>query len=266
MAMGPIDHRGGGMRLEGRTVIVTGAAHGIGRAYAEGIAREGANVGLLDIDGPRVREVTDGIVAAGGSAIALEADVRELAADVEAARLTAERFGGIDGLVNNVGLMSVPKPMTRALFEDIPDEEWDDAFRLNTKSVWYMCKAVVPYLRKAGRGSIVNISSSTIFRVPPTRAHYIASKSAVIGLTRVLSRELGGDWIRVNVVCPGSTLSEEAPTPEVTKMREANVGNRSLKRVEMPVDLVGTIVYLLSDDSEFMTGQTLVVEGGSVFN
>lgn len=253
------------MRLSGKTVIVTGAAHGIGRAYAERLAAEGANVGLLDVDGPRVREVTDRIVADGGSAIALEADVRELGADVEAARLTAERFGGIDGLVNNAGLMAVPKPMTRALFEDIPDDEWDEAFRLNTKSVWYMCRAVVPYLRKAGRGSIVNVASSTVFRVPPTRAHYIASKSAVIGLTRVLARELGGDWIRVNVVCPGSTLSEEDPTPEVVEMRTAPIAQRSLKRMQLPADVVGTVAFLLSDDSEFITGQTFIVEGGSVF-
>jgi len=253
------------MRLSGKTVIVTGAAHGIGRAYAERLAADGANVGLLDIDGPRVREVTDGILAAGGSALALEADVRDLAADVEAARLTFERFGRIDGLVNNAGLMGVPVPMTRALFEDIPDEEWDNAFRLNTKSVWYMCKATVPYLRQAGGGSIVNIGSSTVFRVPPTRAHYIASKSAVIGLTRVLARELGGDSIRVNVVCPGSTLSEEDPTPEIVAMRSANVAQRSLKRMEVPADVVGTVAFLLSDDSAFMTGQTLIVEGGSVF-
>ena len=254
------------MRLAGKTVIVTGAAHGIGRAYAERLAADGANVGLLDIDGPRVREVTAGIVDGGGSAIALEADVRELASDLEAARISAERFGGIDGLVNNAGLMAVPVPMSRALFEDIPDEEWDDAFRLNTKSAWYMCKAVVPYLRRVGRGSIVNVASSTIFRAPPTRAHYIASKSALIGFTRVLARELGGDWIRVNVVCPGSTLSEEDPTPEVVAMRSANVAQRSLKRVEVPADLVGTVAFLLSDDSEFITGQTFIVEGGSVFS
>jgi 3-oxoacyl-[acyl-carrier protein] reductase len=253
------------MRLAGKTVIVTGAAHGIGRAYAERIGADGANVALVDLDVERAREVAAGIESAGGSALAIEGDVRDYASDVEAARLTAERFGGIDGLVNNVGLMSVPKPMSRSLFEDIPDEEWDEAFLLNTKSVWYMCRAVVPYLRAAGRGSIVNIGSSTIFRVPPTRAHYIASKSAVIGLTRVLARELGGDWIRVNVICPGSTLSEEDPTPEIIKMREANASQRSLKRMQVPKDVVGTVSFLLSDDSEFMTGQTIIVEGGSVF-
>lgn len=254
------------MRLAGRTVIVTGSAHGIGRAYAERLGAEGANVGMLDIDEERNREVAAGIVERGGSALAVTCDVRDYAADVEAVRQVAERFGGIDGLVNNVGLMGVPRPMSRALFEDIPDEEWDEAFRLNTKTVWYMCRAVVPYLRQAGRGSIVNIASSTVFRVPPTRAHYIASKSAVIGLTRVLARELGGDWIRVNVVCPGSTLSEEEPTEEVLAMRRSPIAQRSLKRMQLPADAVGTIVYLLSDDSEFMTGQTLIVEGGSVFD
>lgn len=254
------------MRLAGRTIIVTGAAHGIGRAYAERLAAEGANVGLLDIDTARNEEVAAGIVDRGGSALAVTCDVRDYAADLAAVGRVVERFGGVDGLVNNAGLMAVPKPMSRALFEDIPDDEWDDAFRLNTKSVWYMCKAVVPHLRAAGKGSIVNIASSTVFRVPPTRAHYIASKSAVIGLTRVLARELGGDWIRVNVLCPGSTLSEEEPTEEVIAMRTANIAQRSLKRMQVPGDAVGTVVFLLSDDSEFMTGQTLIVEGGSVFH
>jgi 3-oxoacyl-[acyl-carrier protein] reductase len=254
------------MRSAGRTVIVTGAAHGLGRAYAERLGVDGANVALLDIDGTRNDEVAAGIVARGGSALAVTCDVRDYAADLEAVRQVVQRFGSIHGLVNNAGLMSVPKPMSRALFEDIPDEEWDDAFRLNTKSVWYMTRAVVPHMRVAGKGSIVNIASSTVFRVPPTRAHYIASKSAVIGLTRVLARELGDDWIRVNVVCPGSTLSEEEPTQEVIAMREAVVPHRSLKRVQVPADAVGTVVFLLSDDSEFMTGQTLIVEGGSVFD
>ncbi|HXG39392.1 MAG TPA: SDR family oxidoreductase [Candidatus Limnocylindrales bacterium] len=253
------------MRLAGKTIVVTGAAHGIGRAYAERLAREGASVALWDIDGPRNEEVAAGIRAAGGAALATTTDVRSLA-DVEAATArTVEAFGRIDGLVNNAGMLNVV-PISRVTFEHIPDEEWDESFRLNTKSVWYCCKAVVPHLRAAGGGSIVNIASSTIFRGVPTRAHYVAAKSALIGFSRTLARELGGDWIRVNVVCPGSTLSEEDPTPEVVAMREEPVKTRCLKRVERPEDLVGTIVFLMSDDSAFITGQTILVDGGSAFN
>lgn len=251
--------------LAGKTVVVTGGAHGIGRAYCERLGSEGVNVTCLDIDGDRAEEVAALICAAGGSAIAARADVRELPQVEDAMRATAERFGAITGLVNNAGMLNVV-PISRVTFEHIPDEEWDESFRLNTKSAWYCTKAVLPYLRQAGGGSVVNIASSTIFRGVPTRAHYVAAKSALIGFSRTLARELGGDWIRVNVVCPGSTLSEEDPTPEIVAMREEPVKTRCLKRVERPGDLVGTIAFLMSDDSQFITGQTFLVDGGSAFN
>lgn len=253
------------MRLSGKTVIVTGAAHGIGRAYSERLASDGANVALLDIDGKRNEEVCAGIRAAGGKAIAVHTDVRDLAAFERAAARTAEAFGGITGLVNNAGMLNVV-PITRCTFEDIPDAEWDEAFRLNTKAAWYGCKAVLPYLKAGGGGSVVNIASSTVFRGVPTRAHYVASKSALIGFSRTLARELGPYWIRVNVIAPGSTLSEEEPSEETLAMRQAPVKVRCLQRVETPSDLVGTIAFLMSDDSAFITGQTLLVDGGSAFN
>jgi 3-oxoacyl-[acyl-carrier protein] reductase len=252
------------MRLSGKTVVVTGSAHGIGRAYSERLAADGANVALLDIDGGRNDEVCRGIRAGGGSAIAVTTDVRDLAQFQRAADRTAEAFGGITGLVNNAGMLNVV-PITRCLFEDIPDAEWDEAFRLNTKAAWYGCKAVLPHLKRGG-GSIVNIASSTVFRGVPTRAHYVASKSALIGFSRTLAKELGRFWIRVNVVCPGSTLSEEEPSPEAIAMRSDPVKIRALQRVETPADLVGTIAFLQSDDSAFITGQTLLVDGGSAFN
>jgi 3-oxoacyl-[acyl-carrier protein] reductase len=253
------------MRLSGKTVIVSGSAHGIGRAYSERLAADGAAVALLDIDGQRNDEVCRGIRAAGGKAVAITTDVRDLTQFQSAADRTAEVFGAITGLVNNAGMLNVV-PITRCNFEDIPDAEWDEAFRLNTKAAWYGCKAVLPHLKANGGGSIVNIASSTIFRGVPTRAHYVASKSALIGFTRTLARELGQYWIRVNVVCPGSTLSEETPSAETIAMREAPVKVRALQRVETPKDLVGTISFLMSDDSEFITGQTLLVDGGSAFN
>jgi 3-oxoacyl-[acyl-carrier protein] reductase len=252
------------VRLSGKTVVVTGAAHGIGRAYSERLASEGANVALLDIDAQRVEEVAAGIRERGGSAIGIDCDVRQFSQVEAATKRTAEEFGGITSLVNNAGMLNVV-PVARVLFEEITDEDWDACFLLNTKSAWYATRAAVPYIRKAGGGSIVNIASSTILRAPATRAHYIASKSALIGFTRCLSRELGGDWIRVNAVCPGSTLSEEDPTPEIVAMRESAVATRALKRIERPEDMVGTIAFLVSDDSAFITGQTIVVVGGSVY-
>jgi NAD(P)-dependent dehydrogenase (short-subunit alcohol dehydrogenase family) len=253
------------MRLSGKTILVSGAAHGIGRAYSERLAADGANVALLDIDAKRNEEIAAGIRASGCKAIAIETDVRDFAAFKRAADRTAKEFGAVNGIVNNAGMLNVV-PITRCNFEDIPDAEWDESFRLNTKAAWHGCKAVLPHLRAAGGGSIVNISSSTVFRGVPTRAHYVAAKSALIGFSRTLAKELGGDWIRVNVVCPGSTLSEEEPSAETVAMREAPVKVRCLQRVERPADLVGTIAFLMSDDSAFITGQTLLVDGGSAFN
>jgi 3-oxoacyl-[acyl-carrier protein] reductase len=253
------------MRLSGKAIIVSGAAHGIGRAYSEKLASEGASVALLDIDGTRNEEVAAGICAAGGTALAIETDVRDFAAFKHAADRTAKEFGAVNGLVNNAGMLNVI-PITRCAFEDIPDAEWDEAFRLNAKAAWYGCKAALPHLKAAGGGSIVNIASSTVFLGVPTRAHYVASKSALIGYSRTLAKELGEHWIRVNVVCPGSTLSEEDPDAEALARREAAVKIRSLPRVERPTDLVGTIAFLMSDDSAFMTGQTLLVDGGSAFH
>ncbi len=253
------------MALANKRVVVTGAAHGIGRAYSERLAADGASVALLDIDAKRNEEVADGICKSGGTALAIAADVRDFASFKKAVDQAAKAFGSITGIVNNAGMLNVI-PITRCNFEDIPDAEWDQAFTLNTKAAWYGCKSVLPYLRKAGGGSIVNIASSTVFRGVPTRAHYVASKSALIGFSRTLARELGASWIRVNVVCPGSTLSEEDPNEDTVAMREAPVKVRCLQRVERPADLVGTIAFLMSDDSAFITGQTLLVDGGSAFN
>ncbi len=253
------------MRLSGKTIIVSGAAHGIGRAYSEKLASEGASVALLDIDAARNEEVAAEIRAAGGRALAIETDVRDFAAFKRAADRAAKDFGGVNGIVNNAGMLNVV-PITRCSFEDIPDAEWGETFRLNTKAAWYGCKAALPHLKAAGGGSIVNIASSTVFRGVPTRAHYVAAKSALIGFGRTLAKELGPHWIRVNTVCPGSTLSEEEPDEKIIAMRTEPVKVRCLPRVEKPADLVGTIAFLMSDDSAFMTGQTLLVDGGSAFN
>jgi len=253
------------MRLEGKTILVTGGGHGIGRAYCRRIAREGGRVGVLDIDGRAARDVAAEIAGVGGQSLALDADVTALAALEDAAAQLVARFGAINGLVNNAGMLTI-RPISRVGFESIPDDEWDELFRVNVKGVWHGCRVVAPHLRRAGGGSIVNIGSGTFFNGSPTRVHYVASKGAVVGMTRVLSRELGADGIRVNTLVPGSTLSEDDPSPDVIEMRRAQIGNRSLKRVEMPEDLVGALVFLLSDDSAFMTGQAVVIEGGGILH
>lgn len=252
-------------RLDGKAIVVTGSAHGIGRAYSERLAADGAMVAMLDIDGKRNDQVAAAINAAGGRALPLTADVRDFAAFRIAVDRAAKDLGRLTGIANNAGMLNVV-PITRCAFEDIPDAEWDEAFRLNTKAAWYGCKAAVPHLRANGGGSIVNIGSSTIFRGVPTRAHYVASKSALIGFNRTIARELGKDNIRVNLVCPGSTLSEEDPSPETIRMREEVIKTRALQRLERPADLVGTMSFLMSDDSAFITGQTFLVDGGSAFH
>ncbi|HZP95325.1 MAG TPA: SDR family oxidoreductase [Candidatus Limnocylindria bacterium] len=253
------------MRLADKAIVVTGAAHGIGRAYSERLASEGAAVALLDIDARRNEEVADGIRTNGGRAVAIATDVRDFGRFKSAVDEAVEAFGKLTGIVNNAGMLNVV-PITRCNFEDIPDAEWDESFRLNTKSAWYGCKAAAPHLRANKGGSIVNIGSSTIFRGVTTRAHYVAAKSALIGFNRTIARELGPDYIRVNLVCPGSTLSEENPSADTIAMREAVVRTRCLPRLERPADLVGTIAFLQSDDSAFITGQTFLVDGGSAFH
>lgn len=243
--------------------MVTGAGHGIGRAYARRIAHEGGAVVLFDIDADAADRVGREIEADDGRVIARGLDVRDLPGLRALAEETERRFGTLHGLVNNAGIMNIV-PLSRVTFEHIPEEEWDVVFDTNIKGMWYACRAFVPLMRRSGGGSIVNVSSSTVLLGHPTRVHYVASKAAVLGFTRSLSRELGDDHIRVNTLVPGSTLSEEDPSPEAIAMRREAVPGRAIRRIELPDDLVGAVLFLLSDDSAFMTGQTVAVDGGGV--
>ncbi len=253
------------MRLEGKVAIITGAGHGIGRAYALGLAREGARVLAADIDQAAAEETARQIVAAGGEALAVRTDVADQQSTEAMARAAADRWGRIDILVNNAAIFATI-PISRVGFEDVSVDEWDRLMAVNVRGVWLCCRAVAPYLRRAGKGKIVNISSSTVLEGSPTRAHYVASKAAVIGLTRTLARELGDANVCVNVLLPGSTLSEAEPTEEIIKMRAKPAEKRAIKRVQRPDDLVGTMIFLCSDDSDFITGQSIVCDGGGVLN
>jgi NAD(P)-dependent dehydrogenase (short-subunit alcohol dehydrogenase family) len=249
------------MKLEGRVAIVTGGALGIGRVYARRLIREGARVVIADIVDP------------AGAVRALEADgeVAGVQTDVgaaESARAMAEatlsRFGRIDVLVNNAAVFAVLQP--RAL-ETIAEAEWDRVMAVNVKGVWNCVKAVLPAMKSQGAGRIVNIASAIAPKGTAHLLHYVTSKGAVITMTRALARELGEFGIGVNALAPGLTISETVlQNPLITGFQaQAVLQSRAFKREETPEDLEGALVFLASGDSAFMTGQTLVVDGGSIF-
>ncbi|MBI3015302.1 MAG: glucose 1-dehydrogenase [Candidatus Tectomicrobia bacterium] len=250
------------MRLQGRVAIVTGGGHGIGRAYCLGLAREGATVAAADIDGEAARETQREIEKLGGKGLGLETDVASVESTQMMAQRTQETFGSIDILVNNAAVFSTI-PISRVPFDQVPLDEWDRVMTVNLKGLLLSCRAVVPVMRRQKKGKIINISSASIYKGTGNRIHYVTSKAGVIGFTRTLAHELGDDGICVNAVAPGSTLSESPKDTSAVAFRQSAVSDRCLKRIETPQDLVGAILFLSSDDSDFITGQTIVVDGGS---
>ena len=249
-------------RLKDRVIIVTGGAHGIGRAYCEGLAHEGARVVVADIDGRGAEAVAEALSSGGQEALAVQADVALPDATERMAQAAMARFGCIDGLINNAAVFQRPA-MSRVPFEQIPVEEWDRLMAVNLRGIFLCCRAVVPYMKQQHRGKIVNISSGTVFFGAALLAHYVTSKAGVIGFTRTLARELGEYNINVNAIAPGLTMSMDAVDEAREALQQQRLQARSIKRTEMPQDLVGTAVFLCASDSDFMTGQTLVVDGGA---
>lgn len=257
------------MDLKGRVAVVTGAAQGIGKALAVGLAQAGSDVALVDVQdaAPAARE----IAAGGAKANAYSADVSDEAAVQALAKQVEADFGRIDVWVNNAALFADLK--RDQPLEEIPVVEWDRVMAVNVRGVFLGMKAAVPIMRKTGGGSIINFASDTVHKGVPGFLHYVASKGAVIGMTRAAARELGPFGIRVNGVAPGFTLSEgnrritqDPSQAEVWKAIESRIlSSRALSRHQQPEDLVGTVVFLASDASAFMTGQTLPVNGGEVF-
>jgi NAD(P)-dependent dehydrogenase (short-subunit alcohol dehydrogenase family) len=246
------------MRLKDRIVIVTGGAQGIGRAYGLGLAAEGARVVVADVADPTstVKEIE----ARGGQALGVVCDVSR---EEDTQRLATEslaRFGRIDVLVNNAALYGTLK---RRPFMEIPVEEWDRVMAVNLRGLFLCARAVFPAMKAQGRGAIINIASSTFFKGVPHYIHYTTSKGGVVGFTRSLARELGEFGIRVNAISPGFTLSGENEKNISEERKQENVRMRMLKRAEVPEDIVGTLIFLASDDSDFVTGQTILVDGGS---
>jgi 3-oxoacyl-[acyl-carrier protein] reductase len=249
------------MRLKDKVAIVTGGGVGIGRAYAQGLAKEGAKVVVADIQEAEARRVASEINGAGGEAMAVAVDVTSPEKTQAMADAALKQYGRIDVLVNNAGLYSALK---KKPFMDIDPDEWDRVMAVNVKGLFLCVKAVYPAMKQQRKGKIINISSGTALSGSPLFLHYVSSKAGVIGFTRALAREVGNDNICVNSIMPGLTISganqEGVTTPEQLADRRKR---RCLQRDQYPADLVGTVIFLSSDDSDFMTGQAISVDGGA---
>jgi p-cumic alcohol dehydrogenase len=245
--------------LAGKVVLITGAARGLGLEYARSLGQAGAHVVAGDIT-----DCTDAAVAAGNDAFAVPLDVTDVAACDSMAERAMEKFGRIDGLINNAALYG---SLRGGRFNQIAETDWDAAMAVNVKGIWNCCKAVVPAMRQSGGGSIVNISSLAATYGMAFALHYTTSKAAVIGLTRGLARELGRDNIRVNAVAPSAVITEgtaEFFGDKLDRGLEVIRAGQSIQRTLEPADLAGTIAWLIGDGSRFVTGQTIAVDGGTV--
>jgi NAD(P)-dependent dehydrogenase (short-subunit alcohol dehydrogenase family) len=236
--------------LDGKVAIVTGGAQGIGAAIAAGLEADGATVVVADLNPP------DGGIRAD---VASEGDVSAMVEEM------LERHGRIDILVNNAGLYA---SLEMRPFTEIPVEEWNRVMEVNVASMFLMCRAVVPVMREQGGGKIVNISSGTPFRGVPFLLHYVTSKGAIVAFTRALAKELGRDSIHVNCVAPGFTMSDGVKSnPEVVeKLRDVSIASRTIQRDQVPEDVVGAVVFLCTRAADFITGQTMVIDGGQYFH
>ena len=247
------------MSVDGRVAIVTGGAQGIGRAIADGLAAEGARIVIADLE--RAEDAAESFPGGVGLTVDVssEQDVARMAEE------TKSRCGRVDILVNNAGLYA---SLAMRPFTEIPLEEWRRVMDVNVASMFLTSRAVVPLMREQGGGKIVNISSGTPFRGVPFLLHYVTSKGAIVALTRALAKELGKDDVHVNCVAPGFTISEgvQAHPDVIEKLRDVSVAARTIQRDQLPVDVVGAVVFLCGRGSDFITGQTIVIDGGQYFH
>ncbi len=250
-------------QLQGKVAVITGGGKGIGLRYARGFAAEGASVVVAEIDAEAAERAAAELRAAGHAALEVGTDVSDEGSVRAMVERTIATFGRIDVLINNAARFASAWD-ERGPSEALSVEQWDRMFAVNVRGTWLCCKHVVPHMRARGAGSIVNISSGTAWKGSAGFLHYVTSKAAIAGMTRALAREYGADGrIRVNCIAPGNTESETLP-PAGSAERQRALSQRIVQRPEVPEDLVGTAIFLASDASAFVTGQTIHVDGGSV--
>ena len=244
--------------LTGRTIIVTGAATGIGQAFALGCAAQGAHVVVADMN--PADETMQAITAAGAQATYVRVDVSDEASTRAMAQAALAATGRIDGLINNAAYF---REVKLTPFEEISNERWQRIFDVNVKGVWQCCKAVLPAMRERQSGAIVNIASVVAVAGQPGYLDYVATKGAVLSMTKALAKECGPAGVRVNVIAPGFVITD-ATKNRLIEWQQSFLKARALSREQKPDDLVGTALYLLSDLSGFVSGQTIVVDGGHI--
>lgn len=246
-----------------QVVIVTGGSMGIGRAIADRFAKDGASVVIADVAG--AEKAAAEISATGAEAIGVTCDVSDVGSCEAMAAAAMQAFGQIDTLVNNAGLYST---LNLTEFEKITPEQWQRVLSVNVMGQALVTAAVMPMMKAQGSGVVVNMSSGTPFKGSPYLLHYVASKGAINAMTKSLAKELGGAGIRVNAVAPGFTMSDgvKANPHQIEKLQEISQNARVIARDQVPADVVGAVVFLASQESAFMTGQTLVVDGGAYFH
>lgn len=247
-----------GLDLAGKRVVVTGAAGGLGRAFAEAFAREGARVVVADIN---LKGAEETAALIGTAAVAAQVDVTSQASTAALAAAAAQLMGGIDVLVNNAAIYA---GLERKGFEEIEEAIWDRVMAVNVKGPWQMTRAVAPHLRAAGGGAVINVSSATVMSGSPEWLHYVSSKGAVIAMTRALARELGNDRVTVNALAPGFTLTE-ASLGLMEDAASYGVTRGAIKRAAGSDDMVGAALFLASPLASFITGQTIIIDGGRQF-
>ncbi|XSC47489.1 SDR family NAD(P)-dependent oxidoreductase [Bradyrhizobium sp. RDT10] len=249
-------------RLKDKVAIVTGGAQGIGRTYALALAAAGAKVCVSDLSLPE--ETAAEIAKGGGTATGVKADVSDQASLEAMVAHTEDKFGRVDILVNNAGLFGTLKMKS---YSEISIDEWDRVMAVNVRGVWQAITAVTPAMKRSGGGKIINISSGTVFKGTPLLLHYVTSKGAVIALTRAIARELADSEICVNAIAPGLVMSSNVQShPDWQQIADAIVSSRAIKRESTPDDLIGALLFFASEDGNFVTGQTMVVDGGSVMH